>query len=298
MREFLKEMRLLAVKYHLSDAPADVKKLGADWRKMLADGHRIHDDMLRAAIEEFRAKPDLNSTAGMFLIQVSGRNADADRFENMYEVVQLLQLNGLESKSFDLCYGLTAAANNQFRDAKPKLQTAAVNLEASAKELASAQKITDEERKAVAKKMIQMYEMVQDLSRTELYEAYWQQELKAREEDAAGEPLPRVLIETSKGDVVVELYENNAPNTVANFIELCEKGFYNGLPFHRVITHFMAQGGDPLRDGSGGPGYAIPTELNARPIATSSAARLAWPCRTCRTLAVLSFSSVTCLVRL
>src|SRR5206468_11245375 len=51
--------------------------------------------------------------------------------------------------------------------------------------------------------------------------------------------LPQVLLETSKGDVVLELYEDNAPNTVANFISLVEKGFYDGLKFHRVIDEFM-----------------------------------------------------------
>ena len=67
-------------------------------------------------------------------------------------------------------------------------------------------------------------------------------------------------ISTSAGDVVVELYENEAPNTVANFLSLVEKGFYDGTPFHRVIPGFMAQGGDPTGTGSGGPGYAIACE--------------------------------------
>ena len=56
------------------------------------------------------------------------------------------------------------------------------------------------------------------------------------------------------------LFENEAPNTVLNFITLVDKGFYNGLKFHRVLPGFMAQGGDPKGDGSGGPGYTIPCE--------------------------------------
>ncbi|MCC6125424.1 MAG: peptidylprolyl isomerase [Pirellulales bacterium] len=74
--------------------------------------------------------------------------------------------------------------------------------------------------------------------------------------------MPRVLIKTEKGDVVVELFENEAPNTVANFITLAEKGYYNGTPFHRVLPCFMAQGGDPTGTGSGGPGYSIPDEVS------------------------------------
>jgi cyclophilin family peptidyl-prolyl cis-trans isomerase len=60
----------------------------------------------------------------------------------------------------------------------------------------------------------------------------------------------------------IELFENEAPNTVANFISLVEKGYYNGLVFHRVLANFMAQGGDPTGSGSGGPGYRIACECS------------------------------------
>ncbi|HMO14807.1 MAG TPA: peptidylprolyl isomerase [Pirellulaceae bacterium] len=78
---------------------------------------------------------------------------------------------------------------------------------------------------------------------------------------------PLIKIETSKGDLVVELFEVEAPDTVGNFISLIEKGFYDGLTFHRVLENFMAQGGCPDGTGSGGPGYKIYCECtkeNAR----------------------------------
>jgi len=87
-------------------------------------------------------------------------------------------------------------------------------------------------------------------------------EMQRRGAEAAAD-LPRVAIETSAGDMVVELFEDDAPNTVANFVSLVEKGFYDGTPFHRVIGGFMAQGGDPTGTGRGGPGYAIPCECGA-----------------------------------
>jgi cyclophilin family peptidyl-prolyl cis-trans isomerase len=90
-----------------------------------------------------------------------------------------------------------------------------------------------------------------------------EKEMALREAEAKADDLPRVKITTSKGDIVVELFENEAPNTVANFIELVEKGFYDGTPFHRVIGGFMAQGGDPTGSGRGGPGYAIECECDA-----------------------------------
>ena len=64
-----------------------------------------------------------------------------------------------------------------------------------------------------------------------------------------------------KGDIVIELYPEKAPETVANFISLVEEGFYDGLTFHRIIPGFMIQGGDPEGIGIGGPGYTIKGEF-------------------------------------
>lgn len=85
------------------------------------------------------------------------------------------------------------------------------------------------------------------------------QTTSAEDKDDA-KKLPQVLLETSKGDVLIELYEDEAPNTVANFVNLVEKGYYDGLKFHRVIDGFMAQGGCPKGTGTGGPGYNIKCE--------------------------------------
>jgi peptidyl-prolyl cis-trans isomerase B (cyclophilin B) len=67
---------------------------------------------------------------------------------------------------------------------------------------------------------------------------------------------------TEKGTMKVEFYEKDAPNTVQNFIDLSEKGFYDGLTFHRVIPNFVIQGGCPVGNGTGGPGYKIKCELD------------------------------------
>ena len=71
----------------------------------------------------------------------------------------------------------------------------------------------------------------------------------------------QAVIETNKGNIVVELYQNETPNTVNNFVKLAQNGFYNGLKFHRVIPDFMVQCGCPKGDGTGGPGYQIDCEL-------------------------------------
>ena len=72
------------------------------------------------------------------------------------------------------------------------------------------------------------------------------------------------VIKTAKGDLTLELYPQNAPVTVNNFVSLARKGFYNGLTFHRIIPGFMAQGGDPTGTGAGGPGYKFQDEFSQR----------------------------------
>lgn len=68
------------------------------------------------------------------------------------------------------------------------------------------------------------------------------------------------IIKTNKGDMYVEFYDKDAPNTVKNFVKLAKKGYYNGLTWHRVLPDFVIQGGCPRGDGTGGPGYTIDCE--------------------------------------
>lgn len=97
------------------------------------------------------------------------------------------------------------------------------------------------------------------------YVEYWKQELEIRAKEKEADDLPRVLLRTTQGDIVLELFENEAPNTVANFISLVEAKKYDGLPFHRYEPNFVIQGGamnakdkDPHK--RGGPGYHIACE--------------------------------------
>jgi cyclophilin family peptidyl-prolyl cis-trans isomerase len=69
-------------------------------------------------------------------------------------------------------------------------------------------------------------------------------------------------VQTNHGTFSVELFEERAPRTTRNFIDLADKGFYDGVVFHRVIAGFMIQGGDPTGSGRGGPGYTIPDEFH------------------------------------
>jgi cyclophilin family peptidyl-prolyl cis-trans isomerase len=72
-------------------------------------------------------------------------------------------------------------------------------------------------------------------------------------------------LHTNHGAIAIELFDDDAPKTVQNFVKLAGDGFYDGLIFHRVIPNFMIQGGDPTGTGSGGPGYQFEDEFNDRP---------------------------------
>ena len=137
-----------------------------------------------------------------------------------------------------LLSGATAAMITSELDLAEKFLEAAEEAGTSAGKIASLRSAIEAERPKVATEMA----------------------TRAAEEKA--DDLPRVKIETTKGTIVVELFENEAPNTVANFISLVENQFYDGTPFHRVIPQFMAQGGDPTGTGTSGPGYTIDCECD------------------------------------
>ena len=74
--------------------------------------------------------------------------------------------------------------------------------------------------------------------------------------------MSQATLNTSMGAIAIELFDDDAPKTVANFTKLARDGFYNGVIFHRIIPDFMIQGGDPTGTGSGGPGYQFEDEFN------------------------------------
>jgi peptidyl-prolyl cis-trans isomerase B (cyclophilin B) len=76
----------------------------------------------------------------------------------------------------------------------------------------------------------------------------------------------RALMETSRGDIQLDLYPQHAPETVNNFVFLAREGFYDGVSFHRVISDFVIQGGDPTGTGRGGPGYTFKDEVDGNPL--------------------------------
>jgi peptidyl-prolyl cis-trans isomerase B (cyclophilin B) len=110
----------------------------------------------------------------------------------------------------------------------------------------------------------QQFDMIQQTLQFQRQAAeQWEEELTYQAEDAK-KANPRLVIETDKGKIVVELFEDDAPNTTASMVSLAQKKFYDGLNFHRVEPNFVAQGGCPKGNGTGSPGYLLKREISRR----------------------------------
>ena len=190
------------------------------------------------------AQTEMN--ASEFLYAYLRMACENDDYEVAYDTSRLLLSINYQGDAFPAFAGYAAYCVNDFDMAEQQLKMA---LDQKWLVPRKAGDLMDRARNAL-----------QTLSKSR---AEWEAELAIRQaEDAAGkadpnQANPRVRIETSKGPIVVELFENQAPNATANFITLTEKGYYTDIPFHRVLPGFMAQGGDPTGTGAGGPGYTI-----------------------------------------
>lgn len=233
-RETLAKIREVQLNFKLVK-PDERPALEEQYKALIAEGDEQYKAMLAAAIAEYTAgehgKDDINN-----LLLVDARdNFEVDDYEAAYRVSKLLADSDFKYKQPLLWTGMSAWAMGDYDEAAKYLKLAQEN------------NMLDDNGQ-------------QTLSQLDKHREAWQKEQAIREKEAAADDLPRVLLKTNQGDIVIELFENEAPNTVANFINLVERKFYDGLSFHRVIHGFMAQGGDPKGDGTGGPGYTIPCE--------------------------------------
>ena len=233
LREHLKVMRKMQVEYHLSETNANDKKFRQEWAELCDKGRPLAAQANLELQKKFVADPSGNEPLGKFLWKLLGLNSEDSRFEGTLEMAMALEDQKVTDENAAEIIALSAVAENKFEFAKPWIE----------KHFA--------ESKKPRPILGAFHDNIEGLNKD------WADEQKVREEDAKGEPLPQVRILTTKGEMIVELYENQAPGAVGNFIHLVEQGFYDGLQFHRVLEHFMAQTGCPDGDGTGGPGYSI-----------------------------------------
>jgi cyclophilin family peptidyl-prolyl cis-trans isomerase len=243
MNEVLAKLRELQIRYQTADQDkqADIQ---SEWKDEIARGEKIEPKLIAAAEAAYAEAPNASKPIAEFLLMLLHEKVENDEYELAAEIGKLLMENHCPSKSLPNLAGIAAFAVSDF-DAAEKYFAEAKRQDYY-KTAAKDNKLADRGFGA--------------MQQVPYYKEIWPREATLREHEGEAKGLPRVVLKTTKGDIVVELFENQAPNTVANFISLVQSGFYKDTPFHRVIQGFMAQGGDPSGTGSGGPGYTIPCE--------------------------------------
>jgi cyclophilin family peptidyl-prolyl cis-trans isomerase len=217
------------------DSSADKKTLEAEYNALMKQALAMTEPLSDAAEKAYLAAPNTNKELDDFMIKTLTGLVVGDEYEKATAWAQMLLDNKLEHKDLNVLAGMAYFAVNDFDKAGQYLQ--------AAKDSGNITANGDRYLKQVDK-----------------YKELWKKEKAIRDREDKANDLPKVKLATSKGDIVIALLENEAPIATANFLDLVEKKYYDGLTFHRVLPGFMAQGGDPKGDGSGGPGYTIPDE--------------------------------------
>lgn len=239
----LAELAQLQIKYRTAteDERADIL---LQWKDLIAKGQKIEPKLIEAAEKAYAEAPNADKPLADFLAVLLEEMVQADNYEPAARIGKLLMDNKCSKKRVPNLAGIAAFAVSDFGTAEKYFNIAGMQgyFESASKD----------------DKLAQTGFM--DLQSIPYYKKAWAAEKTIRDREAKDDSLPRVLLKTTKGDIEIELFEDQAPNAVANFISLVQKGFYKDVSFHRVLPGFMAQGGDPTGSGAGGPGYTIACE--------------------------------------
>jgi cyclophilin family peptidyl-prolyl cis-trans isomerase len=226
-------MRSAEIRFHNSNTKAEVLRFTKEWYEARELVHPLYQNTMNAALKEFQSDSQSREVLGLILFKALKRNADRDLLDGMTPIAKALLDAGYPDPEILRIYTQCLLSESEFELAKEVILSTSPS----------------PEQAALAIKQL------------DTFKKNWEGELEARKRDQAGEPLPQAKIYTTKGEFVVELFENEAPEAVASFISLAEKGFYDYLDFFLVIDHFAAQVGSPTEDGIGGPGYMLKDEF-------------------------------------
>ena len=239
----LKELRALKVKYQAATGD-DQKKVEVDWTAQIAKGKQLVIALETAGVKAYNEAPNEDPQLARFLVKLADDAIQHDEYESAQQITAALIAGQCAEKQLYDSAAVAAFVLNDYENAEKYFKLASDNgvLSNYGKELEPSLKTHKE---------------------------LWAKEKAIREAEAKADDLPQVKLQTTKGEIVLELFENEAPETVGNFISLVEgkdgKSFYDGTIFHRVLKNFMAQGGDPTGTGKGGPGYEIYCECYPKP---------------------------------
>lgn len=234
-KELLAQLREMQVEYRAAAEDEKRQEIARRYAEKVREGEAMQPQLFALAEAAFVAAPNEDPELAELLAAILARHVGNDEYEAALRLAKVLIENKIENARVYNYAGTAAFSLCEFELAEKYFDEA------------RRQNVLDETGAQLA-------------SQIPKYKEAWPREQELRAKEAEADNLPRVKIETTKGTIVVELFENEAPNTVANFVSLVKKGFYDGTPFHRVLAGFMAQGGDPQGDGTGGPGYHIACE--------------------------------------
>lgn len=227
-----KDAQSVAIKFRSAKDDAERDELKKEYEAVVAKAPEILKQLRASAVAVYTAAPNKHADVSKTLVGLVADDVRRDDYEAALKIARLMIENKTDSYDVFNLAGVAAYGSDDFENAEAWLKIA-------------------EEKGTLDRNGHQCLTDAADARRRFAVEA------KLREAEKKADDLPRVKVETDRGVMVIELYENEAPETVGNFVSLVEKGFYNGLTFHRVLPGFMAQGGDPDGTGGGGPGYQI-----------------------------------------
>jgi cyclophilin family peptidyl-prolyl cis-trans isomerase len=260
-KDAIRDIEKLQSEYQTADA-AKREELNTALTGQVAHAQTLINQVVEAGVEAYRAAPNSNQqitdlllgvaryyVVGRELPQSDGQIDGGDQYERALPIIKVLVDGGVDNQELLLWGFLSAFATNDFELAERYYQ------EAQQASTTEEQQLPADAAKTNTLTLIS--KLAPLLPR---YRQLWAKELEIRNAEAKADDLPRVKLTTTKGEVTLELFENEAPQSVANFLTLVKQGHYNGSPFHRVIAKFMAQGGSKNDDGSGNLGYVIRDE--------------------------------------
>ncbi len=243
-KKLLLELRQSRDNFRNAESAKEAAKIREEYDELLAQGRKLLSDIRRTASAAYAEAPNEDRELRRFLLEMAADEIGADQYEKADVILRALVANNCPGKHVHNLAGIAAFCLNDFKRAQAEFLMAG-----------KVPVLQGEGKKFNA--LVSKYTKFFDVA--DVHIKLWEEESQIRESEAKAS-LPRVKFTTTKGDIVIELFENEAEQTVGNFIHLVEDGFYDGLKFHRVLSAFMAQGGCPNGDGRGSPGYYIPCE--------------------------------------
>ncbi len=235
-REIIVELQLLRQEYYLSDTLESSNVIREKYAAAKKAGDQKIRDLKLAAGNVFRKTAKKGSEYHAFLMNALMLDLEQAEDHTMaYELAKALDSQPISRPDLARRVGVSYFMHSEFDKAEKLLKTAVA---------------ANEEGMDAYKFRLQLIPRLKPL---------WEKELKQREEDKKTK-LPRAVFETTKGKFVIELYENNSPNTVKNFVNLAKQGFYNDMDFFYVLPFQFATSGSPNSNFRGSPGYVIKNE--------------------------------------